>query len=68
MKIENDLQSSDLMDQSKSLYNLYTNLSDTIFLKSQLYSSLNNAIINMEIIDNLEVSFINKDERRFIDV
>ena len=59
---------SDLMDQSKSLYNLYPNFSDTIFLRSQLYSSLNNAIINMEIIDNLEVSFINKDERRFIDV
>ena len=67
-EIANDIQITDLMDQSKSLYNLYTNLGDTILSKSQLYSSINNAIITMEIIDNLEASFINKDERRFINV
>ena len=67
-EIENDIQISDLMDQSKSLYNLYTNLSDTIFSRSKLYSSLNNAIITMKIIDNLEASFINKDEKIFLNV
>ncbi len=56
------------MDQSKALYNLYTNLSDAIFSRSKLYSSLNNAIITMKIIDNLEASFINKDEKIFLNV
>lgn len=67
-EIENDIQISDLMDQSKSLYNLYTNLSDTIFSRSKLYSSINNAIITMKIIDSLEASFINKDEKIFLNV
>ena len=40
------------MDQSKSLYDLYTNLSDTIFSRSVLHSSLNNAIVTMKIIDD----------------
>jgi hypothetical protein len=67
-EIENDIQISNLMGQSKSLYDLYTNLSETIFSRSKLNSSLNNAIITMKIIDNLETSFINKDEKIFLNV
>ena len=65
-EVESDKPISKLMDQSDALYNLYSNLSNAIINKEKLGSNLQNALKVMKIINSLEQSFSNNDEKIWI--
>ena len=65
-EIENDKQVFNLMDQSEALYDLYSNLSQSILKKISLKSDLNNAFMVMKIIKKIEKSFKENDSKILI--
>ena len=54
------------MNQSEALYELYSNLSQSILKNSRLKSDLNNAFMVMKIIKKIEKSFKENDSKILI--
>ncbi len=65
-EIENDKQVFNLTNQSEALYELYSNLSQSILKNSRLKSDLNNAFMVMKIIKKIEKSFKENDSKILI--
>ena len=65
-EIKSDKPIYNLMDQSNAMYKVYSNLYDAIIGKDILKSNLLDALELMSIVNNIEISNYNNDQRIFI--